>query len=86
MRLLLARDTFSADLSWDALAPLLPGWQLATCSPGQVAEHLDGTDVVCPLGAPVDAQTIKAGAFGLIQQFGVGLDGVDVSAATGLGV
>ena len=86
MRLLLAREQFSADLSWDALAPLLPGWQLATCKPDAIAEHLDGTDVLCPLGAPVDAPTIKAGTFGLIQQFGVGLDGVDVAAATELGV
>jgi phosphoglycerate dehydrogenase-like enzyme len=86
VRLLLAREQFSADLSWDALAPLLPGWQLATCPPTAIAEHLDGTDVICPLGAPVDAQTLKAGAFGLIQQFGVGLDGVDVATATELGV
>jgi phosphoglycerate dehydrogenase-like enzyme len=42
--------------------------------------------VVCPLGAPVSAPTIRAGCFGLIQQFGVGLDGVDVAAATELGV
>jgi phosphoglycerate dehydrogenase-like enzyme len=64
----------------------LPGWQLAGCQPGLVAEHLDGVDVVCPLGAPVDAATMDAGSFGLIHQFGVGLDKVDVEAATERGI
>ncbi|HUZ25369.1 MAG TPA: NAD(P)-dependent oxidoreductase [Streptosporangiaceae bacterium] len=86
MRLLFAREHVSTDLSWDGVAPLLPGWQLATCPPGAIAEHAVGADVLCPLGVPVDTQTIKAGTFGLIQQFGVGLDGVDVAAATELGV
>jgi phosphoglycerate dehydrogenase-like enzyme len=86
VRLLLARPEISADLSWAALAPLLPGWELATCRPGAIAEHADGADVLCPLGAPVSLETMKAGTFGLIQQFGVGLDGVDVAAATDLGI
>lgn len=86
MRLLFAREHISADLSWAALAPLLPGWQLETCPPAGIAEHLDGVDVVCPLGAPLGAATLKGGTFGLVQQFGVGLDGVDVAAATELGV
>jgi len=49
-----------------------------------VAEHLDGADVVCPFGAPTGRPIIEAGTFGLIQQFGVGLDKVDVAAAAEL--
>ena len=51
-----------------------------------MSDHLDGVDVVCPWGSPVDATTLKAGTFGLVQQFGVGLEKVDVAAATELGV
>lgn len=86
MKVLFAREQLSAELSWDLLAGHLPGWQLATCAPNQVAEHLDGVDVVCPFGARITAQILAAGTFGLVHQFGVGLDGVDVDAATELGV
>ncbi len=86
MRVLFGRGKVSADLSFDALAPLLPGWELVTCSPEQVIDHLDGVDVVCPLGARIDARVMAAGRFGLVHQFGVGLDGVDVEAATKHGV
>jgi len=48
VRLLFARQEISADLSWDAIGPLLPGWQLATCAPAAIADHLDGVDVLSP--------------------------------------
>jgi phosphoglycerate dehydrogenase-like enzyme len=86
VRVLFGRDQVSADLSFGALASLLPGWELATCAPGQVIDHLDGVDVVCPLGAWIDARVIAAGTFGLVHQFGVGLERVDVVAATEHGV
>jgi len=44
------------------------------------AAHVDGADVVCPFGAEVGAEVIARGPFGLIQQYGVGLDRVDVDA------
>ena len=86
MRVLFARDQISAELSWAALASVLPGWEITAPAPGRLAEHLDGVDVVCPLGGAIDRAAIEAGTFGLIQQFGVGLDQVDVAAATELGV
>lgn len=86
MRVLFARERVSVDLSFDNLAGLLPGWELASCPPDGIAEHAAGADVICPLGARLDAPTMRAGTFGLVQQFGVGLDGVDVPAATELGV
>ncbi|MDQ6768286.1 MAG: 2-hydroxyacid dehydrogenase [Candidatus Eremiobacteraeota bacterium] len=68
------------------LAPLLPGFELVTCDKLEVASHLRGIDAVVPYGAAIDSQIVKAGSFGLVQQFGVGLETVDVAAATDAGV
>ena len=86
MKVLFARAQISADLSWAEMGPLLPGWQLSACAGDEVGDHLDGVDVVCPFGARIDAQLMAAGSFGLVHQFGVGLEGVDIQAATDLGV
>ena len=74
MRVLFTRQSFSAELSLDSLGPLLPGWELVACTPNTIADHLDGVDVVCPFGARIDEPIIAAGTFGLVHQFGVGLD------------
>ncbi len=42
--------------------------------------------MICPFGARIGAQIMSGGSFGLVHQFGVGLDGVDVATATRLGV
>jgi phosphoglycerate dehydrogenase-like enzyme len=86
VKVLFARERISAEVNWEQLAGQLPGWQLATCAPGTLADHLDGVDVICPLGATVDEEIMAAGSFGLVHQFGVGLERVDVAAATRLGV
>ena len=49
-------------------------------------ESLDGADVVVPYVSRIDRAIINGGRFGLVQQFGVGLDGVDLAAATSAGV
>jgi phosphoglycerate dehydrogenase-like enzyme len=85
-RILFGVPRFSAELSWTDLAPELPGWEILVSPRGRVAGYLDGVDVVCPWGSPLDAATLQAGTFGLVQQFGVGLEKVDVAAATELGV
>lgn len=71
--------------AWAGLEEQLPGWQLDVCPPQQLADRLDGVDVVCPLLARVDAAMVNRGTFGLVQQFGVGLDTVDVTAASAAG-
>lgn len=81
MRLLFGINAGGRDL-----AVPLPGWDVAYCPPDRLLDHLDGVDVLCPGMAPVDAAMLRAGRFGLVQQFGVGLDNVDVAAATDLGV
>jgi phosphoglycerate dehydrogenase-like enzyme len=86
VKVLFCREQLSAELSWAGLGSVLPGWEVAACGPDRFAENLDGADVVCPLGARVDAGAMEAGSFGLVQQFGVGLDKVDVPAATRLGI
>ena len=43
-------------------------------------------DVVVPLWAELNAETIGGGQFGLIQQFGAGVENIDVAAATSAGV
>jgi phosphoglycerate dehydrogenase-like enzyme len=86
VKLLFNREQISPGLSFDALAALLPGWELGGCPAGELASHLEGVDVLCPLGGRIDAGILAAGTFGLIHQFGVGLEGVDVPAASELGV
>jgi lactate dehydrogenase-like 2-hydroxyacid dehydrogenase len=58
------------------------------CPPGTFAERArDGLiDVVVPLWAEVDAETIHTGRFGPIQQFGAGVENIDIAAATSAGV
>jgi phosphoglycerate dehydrogenase-like enzyme len=83
---LFPRDRFTAELAWTDLVGVLSGWTIRTCPSGQLAAHLDGIDVICPLGARIDAGVLAAGEFGLVHQFGVGLEKVDLAAAAGLGV
>lgn len=83
---LICRDRFTAELDWTGLGPLLPDWTIRTCGSHDVIEHLAGVDVVCPVGAVIDRAVLDAGHFGLVQQFGVGLDKVDLERATALGI
>ena len=68
------------------LAPLVPAWELATCDRGEVIRYVRGADALVPYGAAIGSNVIAAGSFGLIQQFGVGLETVDIEAATAAGV
>ncbi len=85
MKLLFGRERI-AGVPFDYLGSLLPDWELAGSAPDGLAENLDGVTVVCPLGARISADVLKAGTFALVHQFGVGLEKVDVAAATELGV
>ena len=84
MRILFCGEGFSE--SRRRLAPLLTGAELLTCPAERVIESLDGVDVIVPYVSRIDADVVKAGTFGLVQQFGVGLDGVDLEAASEAGV
>lgn len=68
------------------LTKMVPGIEVVTCAPHEVANYIDAVDIVLPSVAKIDADVIAAGSFGLIQQLGVGVDSVDVEAATKAGV
>lgn len=68
------------------LRPLLPNDELDVCAADKIGQSLDGADVVVPYVAKIDERVISSGSFGLVQQFGVGLETVDVDAATQAGV
>lgn len=69
------------------LEALIPGSKVISCEPDKVADYLDGVDVVIPsVLASITEELISKGKFGLIQQMGVGLDNVDIPAATRHGV
>ena len=85
-RVLFGRERFTAELDWAVLMRLLPGWEVVVSPPDQIADHLDGVAAICPFGAWVDRTVLDAGSFGLVHQYGVGLEKVDIARATELGV
>jgi phosphoglycerate dehydrogenase-like enzyme len=68
------------------LNSMLPGHTVVSCAASDVARNLNGVDVVIPSVAKISAEIIEKGTFGLIQQLGIGLDPVDIPAATKSGV
>lgn len=84
MRIILCGRTFPA--AREALAPLLPGDETLTVDTADLHEAVRTADVLIPLMARIDATLIAATSARLIQQWGVGLDGVDIAAATARGI
>lgn len=68
------------------LESYIPGSRVVACELTQVVESLEGVDVLVPSVAQINEEVIAKGKFGLIQQLGVGLDNVDIEAATKYGV
>ncbi len=62
------------------------GHELVACAENDIIAHLDGVGAIIPTIARIDADVIRRGRFGLVQQFGVGLDTVDIDEATRSGV
>ena len=83
LRILFCGDTFPA------AAPLLRR-RLPAGDEVRIGERppwaSDGVDVVIPLMSRVDASVMEAGRPRLIQQWGAGLDGVDLAAARARGI
>src|SRR5665213_3892706 len=84
MRILFCGDTFP--LARTMLDARLPADDLVVCRQDAIRQSLDGVDVLVPLMCRIDRQLIDAGRFKLIQQFGTGLEGVDLEAARSRGV
>jgi phosphoglycerate dehydrogenase-like enzyme len=71
-------------------ADLASGAVIEVVGQGQLEARLvdggPGVDVIVPMWSPLPRRAIRAGSFGLIQQFGVGVDNVDLDAAADQGV
>lgn len=86
MKILFGRESFSAGLPWQGLAPLLPELEIITCARHNITSYIEDADIIVPFGAKIDHSVIERCRFGLIHQFGVGLDTIDIDAATRAGV
>jgi phosphoglycerate dehydrogenase-like enzyme/MFS family permease len=95
LRVLVGKEWFSENHAWSEMPHHWPAWlagraEIEVVGQGQLeARLIDGgppVDVVVPLWSPLRGRAIRAGSFGLIQQFGVGVDNVDLDAAAEYGV
>jgi phosphoglycerate dehydrogenase-like enzyme len=66
--------------------PEASGHQICTTSREEILSQLRGVDVVIPAGASIGRTEMQRGEFGLIHVLGVGVDTIDVDAATELGI
>ena len=60
--------------------------EIIVCPDANIIRFLDGVDVVIPKMQRIRRQEIEAGHFRLIQQWGAGLEGVDIEAARNKGI
>ena len=64
----------------------LPDDEVLECPPEQVAEVARQADILIPTVSPIGAAAFAAPRLKLVQQYGAGLDSVDIPAATQAGV
>lgn len=68
------------------LTRLLPQDQIGPCPDAELARACKQADVLVPTMARAGAEVIEGSSLRLIQQFGVGLEGVDMAAASAKGI
>jgi phosphoglycerate dehydrogenase-like enzyme len=95
LRVLVGKERFSENHDW---AEMPKHWSSEIAShaiievvdQGQLEARLVNggppVDVVVPMWSPLPARAIHAGSFGLVQQFGVGVDNIDLDTAAEEGV
>jgi phosphoglycerate dehydrogenase-like enzyme len=95
LRVLVGKERFSENHPWSEMPQRWPAGLadravIEVVGQGQLEARLVGggppVDVVVPLWSPLPGRAIRAGSFGLIQQFGVGVDNIDLDAAADEGV
>lgn len=86
MRILFCGDTFPAASRYLSQKIDPSRDEIVCCPQDGIVPMLEGVDVVIPLMCPIDAAVMDAGRFRLIQQWGAGLDGVDLAAARARGI
>jgi phosphoglycerate dehydrogenase-like enzyme len=89
VKIVFGRRRFSSEFTWEDMGPIVeaaggPRLSIECCDEAGLLDYLAHAepDVVVPITALVGAAEMDAGRFRLIQQFGVGLDNVDVESAT----
>ena len=87
MRILFCGDTFpeAPDYLRQRLDPHAHD-EILVCPDANILPHLADVDVVIPKMQPIRADAFEAGTFRLVQQWGAGLEGVDIDAARRKGV
>ena len=70
----------------EALRALLPDDLIASCPVEQIQARAADVDVLVPAMSRIDEEIIAATSARLIHQFGVGLEGVDIPAASQRGI
>jgi phosphoglycerate dehydrogenase-like enzyme len=95
LRVLVGKERFSENHAWSEMPRYWPAGLadhvvIEVTGQGQLEARLaDGgppVDVIVPLFSALPGRAISAGSFGLIQQFGVGVDNIDLDAAADAGV
>jgi phosphoglycerate dehydrogenase-like enzyme len=95
LRVLVGKERFSENHAWSEMpqhwaAPLARRTVIEVVGQGKLEARLvDGgppVDVVVPLWSPLLGPAIRAGSFGLVQQFGVGVENIDLDVAADEGV
>ncbi len=84
MNILIPTDAFPSVSQ--VLGRLLPDDEVWQGPTAEGLTRLGWAEVLIPEMVPITAEIIDAGRFRLIQQYGVGLEGVDLEAATRAGV
>jgi phosphoglycerate dehydrogenase-like enzyme len=95
LRVLVGKERFSENHAWSEMPRQWPARVadravIEVVGQGRLEARLvEGgppVDVVVPMWSPLPGRAIRAGRFGLIQQFGVGVDNIDLAAAACEGV
>jgi phosphoglycerate dehydrogenase-like enzyme len=84
MKIVLCGQTFPP--SRDILAPLLPDDEVVAVASADVPEAATSADVLVPMMTRLDHVLIRKSSAKLIQQWGAGLEGVDIDAASAVGI
>jgi phosphoglycerate dehydrogenase-like enzyme len=84
MKIVLCGQTFPP--SREILAPLLPEDEVVAVDSASVPEAVASADVLIPMMTALDVVLIRSTPAALIQQWGAGLEGVDLEAATARGI
>ena len=70
----------------EALRALLPEDAITACPAERIHDRATDVDVLVPAMSRIDAEIIERTSARMIHQFGVGLDGVDIPAASRRGI